>query len=286
MNTKQILYNALVSQLEAKKIDCERYNNEIYTPAFETLSENIKEWFTSRINTRFKKFEFTGEQITLNMLDDSWRGDVSVRMRGWGSDGRYMEMDWSGDSVSSNGNLSSIDRAMLIGEMATNFHLIENRFRTDWHPQYLKMIDEKNEYTKSYDDLKTALKSLENEIKQDTVESMKQIGFEIKSFKPYVQADYEYVNNKRKYYIKERLQNFSIQTGRSKYETTYATGFKVLSKKGNKYKVEIYRENNMRTYDILEKKFDDFIDKVAYWETHEADKNKNNANERLNKENN
>jgi hypothetical protein len=286
MNTKKVLYNALASQLEAKKADCERYNNEIHTPAFETLRESVKEWFISKINTKFEKFEFTGDQITLNTSGDNWRGDVNIRIRGWSSENRYTELDWNGDTINSKETLSLLDKAILIGEMATNFHLIENKFRINWYPQYLKITDEKNEYNKSYDELKTALKSLENEIRQDTIESMKQIGFEIKSFKPYVYTDYDYIDNERKFYIKERLKDIPVQISRSKYDKVYASGFKILSKKGNKYKVEIYRENNMRTYDILEKKFDDFVDKVAHWESYEADEKKNNANERLSKENN
>lgn len=285
MNTKQILHNALSSQLEAKKAEYEKYVDEVYTPAFEVLSESIKEWFTNKINAKFEKFEFTGDGITINSTNDSWRGDINIKMRGWSPDNRYIELDWSGDSISKN-NLMPIDRAILIGEVATNFHLIDNRFNTDWYPKYLAIAKDKDECYENYNELKSALNNLKNEIKQDAVESMKQIGFELKSFKPYFSIDFEFDDdNKRKYYLKERRKDISLQIGRSQYDITYIRGFKVIGKKGNKYKVEIYKDDNTRTYDVLEKKFDTFIDNVINWETCEADRHKDQANERLNREN-
>ena len=95
---------------------------------------------------------------------------------------------------------------------------------------------------------------------------MKQIGFEITSFKKVINCSYDNV-------LVEGQKSIQIQYGRSQYDTTYITGFKVLGKKGNKYNIEIYRESSpSRIYNILEKKFDNFIDQVCEWEHREADK--------------
>ena len=107
---------------------------------------------------------------------------------------------------------------------------------------------------------------------------MKEIGFEIKTFKPQYSLDWDYDkndNSKRIYNIKTDPHSIKIQYGRSQYDTCYISGFKVLSKKGNKYNVEVYRDGYPnRTYNVLEKKFESFIEDVASWEYKQADKRK------------
>ena len=53
-------------------------------------------------------------------------------------------------------------------------------------------------------------------------------------------------------------------------------GYKVLSKKGNKYKLEVYRDGTTapQIYDVLEKKFESFVNDVANWEFEAADRRK------------
>lgn len=276
MNTKQILYNALTSQLEVKKSETEKYHNEVYTPSYETLGESIKEWFTSKINAKFEKFEFTGDKITLNVdQNSSWR-NIDVVMRGWDPKNISVELDWNGESAKST-EPSTIDKGILIGALATNFHLIENIYKNDWFPAYQNIVNAKKEYLKDYENLDKALKNLNNEIWTDSVESMKQIGFTIKSFKPDVSLDWEYGNNSERIYkIKTHNKAFNLQHGRSMYDTTYINGFKVLGKKGNKYSVEVYKDGcSTITYDnILEKKMDTFIFNVNNWENRDADVNK------------
>jgi hypothetical protein len=111
---------------------------------------------------------------------------------------------------------------------------------------------------------------------------MKQIGFEIKSFKPNTSLDWEYGDNsERTYKIKTCNKIFSLQYGRSQYDTTYVNGYKILGKKGNKYNVEVYKEgDSVRNYNVLEKKMEDFISKVNSWENREADETKEKVEKR------
>jgi hypothetical protein len=183
-----------------------------------------------------------------------------------------VELDWSGESAKSNES-PSIDNGILIGELATNFYLVENRFKTDWYPTYQEIVDAKSESHKSYNELNSALRNLKIEIKNDAEEAMKQIGFEIKKFKDDTHLDWGYKdNNERNYIIVTNSKTIQLQYGRSQYETTYVNGFKVLGKKGNKYKVEVCKEGSPdRTFDVLEKKFEAFIEEVSRWENEEAD---------------
>jgi C-terminal processing protease CtpA/Prc len=135
-----------------------------------------------------------------------------------------------------------------------------------------------------YRDLKSALDTLQNEIRNDATEAMKKIGFEIKKYKPEYNLDWEYNDSgsERTYKINTNDRKIRVQYGRSQYDTLYTTGFKVLGKKGNKYSVEIYRESNeTRTYNILEKKFESFVEEVTRWENQLADENKIKIEERF-----
>ena len=105
---------------------------------------------------------------------------------------------------------------------------------------------------------------------------MKQIGFCINSFKKALNCSY---NNE----LVESYKNIKLQYGRSQYDTTYVIGFKVLGKKGNKYNIEVYREgSSSRTFDVLEKKFHNFIDDVIEWENGQADKHNEHSTKRYN----
>lgn len=281
MNTKQILYNALQVQLEAKKAECETYDEEIYKPAFQQLGDDVKTWFTSNIQTEFNDFSFNGDNITLDNENERWR-EISFKMRGWSSENSYVEFDWSSGNVSRKNKLA-IQKAKLIGELASKFDMIDDQYRNNWYPAYKELNKNQNDVWETHNALKLALNNLRNEIRIDSVEAMKQIGFEIKSFKPYYSIDWGYANDERVYKIKTDTHKIKIQHGRSQYDTSYVKGFKVLGKKGNKYEVDIYLEgDNRRTYNVLEKKMDDFINNVVEWESTQADSRKKDIEERYN----
>lgn len=284
MNTKQILYDVLQVQLEAKKAECETYDKEIYEPAFKQLGDDVKTWFKANIQTEFNDFNFNGDSITLDNENERWK-EVSFKMRGWSSESSYVEFDWSGGNVSRKNKLA-IHKAKLIGELASKFNMIDDQYRNNWYPAYKELNKKQNDVWETHNALKLALNNLRNEIRTDNIEAMKQIGFEIKSFKPHYSLDWDYNNNntnERVYRIKTETHKIKIQHGRSQWDTSYIRGFKVLGKKGNKYEVDVYLEgDNRRTYQILEKKMDDFISNVDSWENIQADSRKKDIEERYN----
>ena len=105
---------------------------------------------------------------------------------------------------------------------------------------------------------------------------MKEIGFEIKSFKSDVTLNWDYKGSEKTYFVDTRKHSERLQFGRSQYDTIMVNGYKVLGKKGNKYKLEVYRDgaNAPQIYEVLEKKFEMFVDNVNQWETNLADNRK------------
>ena len=284
MNTKQILYNALASQLETKKIEAEKYSTEVYDKVSNELKLDVLNYFTDKVKG-FNTFNFTGKSIRLE-LSSSWYDKVDINVvTGWNEEAkstREIKMEWNSGNLSNKNDDKGFSYLKLISDVHTKFDEIVDKYSNEWYPTYLKNEKDNNDAWKEYNDLKNALDNLKNEIKNDSTDAMKVAGFTIKKFKERYSCDWDYVDDKRVYRVATSEQSIKLQTGRSMYDTSYVTGFKVLGKKGNKYNVEVYRDGYPnRTYDVLEKKFESFVQEVSDWENVKADKYKEEAEQRV-----
>jgi hypothetical protein len=277
MNTKQVLYNALTAQLEVKKLEAEKYTTEVYDINLSNLKEEVLNYFTDKVKN-FGTFSFNGSSILLE-IGSSWYDRVEIKMdRYWSDDTkttRDVKMEWNSGNVNSKNNEDrGHDYLNLIHAVYTNFEEITDKYSNNWYLVYLNIEKELNKAWEEHNSLKQALDKLSFEIKQDSADAMKKIGFEVKKFKDDIHLDWNYKDDDgRVYNILTRSKSIQMQYGRSQYDTTYVHGFKVLGKKGNKYNVEVYREGSpTRTYDVLEKKFHSFIEDASRWEHEEADK--------------
>jgi hypothetical protein len=274
MNTKQVLYNAIASQLETKKIEAEKYSAEVYDTALANLKNEVLNYFTDKVKN-FKTLNFTGSSIRLEM-GDSWYDKVEILVsNSWDDNAkaiRDIKMEWNSGNIS-NKNNKGYDYLNLIQAVYTNFKEITDNYLNNWYPTYKDIEKNNNDAWKEHNDLKQALDNLSREIKQDSADAMKKIGFEVKKFKDEYYLDWNYKDSERVYTIITSSKSIKLQHGRSQYDTTYVEGFKVLGKKGNKYSVEVYREGTPnRTYEVLEKKFESFIEDASRWEYEEANR--------------
>ena len=275
MNTKQILYNALKSQLDTKKAECDKYDEEVNKVAHEQLVNKVSDWF--KTNTEISSTAvFTGERLEFEYGSWSRRIDVTVRSNWDGSNTRYTELNWNSGTYKT----SEIDSVHLrylkdLSFIANILPAIETQL-LDWRKEYKQIESNRAQFCTEYIELKRALDNLNTEINRDTKEAMKEIGFEIKSFKPDVTLNWDYKSSEKTYFIDTRKHNERLQFGRSQYDTIMINGYKVLGKKGNKYKLEVYREgaSTPQIYDVLEKKFESFVCDVSNWETNLADSRK------------
>jgi hypothetical protein len=275
MNTKQILYNALKSQLDAKKADCDKYDEEVVTVAHNQLVDKVSDWF--KTNTEMTSTAvFTGERIEFEY--DSWnrRIDICIRNNWDGSGARYVELNWnSGSYKTSDPNSVYLKYLKDLSIVASILDVVEPQL-FEWRKEYKQIESDRAKYCTEYNDLNKALNNLSVEISKDTREAMKEIGFEIKSFKPDVTLNWDYKSSTKEYFIDTRKHSERLQYGRSQYDTMSVYGYKVLGKKGNKYKLEVYRDGSStaQIYDVLEKKFECFVADVAHWEFEAADRRK------------
>jgi len=278
MNTKQILYNALKSQLDVKKADCDKYDEEVVTIAHNQLVDKVSNWF--KTNTEMTSTAiFSGEKIEFEYGSWNRRIDVHVRSNWDGSNTKYTELNWNSGTYKT----SEIDSVYLrylkdLSIVANILPVIETQL-LGWRKEYKQIESDRAQFCTEYIELKRALDNLNTEINRDTKEAMKEIGFEIKSFKSDVTLNWDYKDYSKTYFIDTRKHSERLQFGRSQYDTIMVNGYKVLSKKGNKYKLEVYRDgaNAPQIYEVLEKKFESFVCEVSNWENHAADARKAKA---------
>ena len=271
MNTKQILYNALKVQLDAKKAEGEKYDNEVYTPAINALKSVVNEWLHQNIDVTANEIVFHGGSIEF-IYGDGWGKKIEFKIKTkWDDKTPHGELSWrSGDYTKSQVDYRNYLHDLSV--LSSNFDLLETKL-LEWKSENTAIEKTANTFHNDYNELNNALNKLSAEINNDIKESMKQLGFEVKKFKQITQLDWNYKDSEKEYEIVKRDKGIELQYGRSHYDTTWVNGFKVLGKKGNKYKVEVYKEGAsiVHQYDVLEKKFEMFIDNVHHWENDQAD---------------
>jgi len=289
MNTKQVLYNALKSQLDIKEQEYKLFYETVTTPAIEEVNNEIKQFFNTLTPIDNTNIEIGSSRITIRANEnDGWYRNIELVLQSsYKNDNKHVDINWNSGTFNLGDKSPNKIFIKLISVCADNLKTIEDKWINDWY-QKRRQID-KNDDAKNreFTDLQSALNNLRHEIIGDVKESMKQIGFEIKKFKNVYDLDWDYDKDengsatKRIYKINTTAKSIKLQIGRSMYDTTWISGFKVLSKKGNKYKIEAYRENydGVYNYEVLEKKFDSFIDEVSDWENNKADKRKNETEE-------
>jgi hypothetical protein len=281
MNTKQVLYNALQVQLDTKKQAHEIYRETVTQPASHELITNIRTFITAfapiddsmelELSNRTLRIKTDNERYSSNIeliLNTTWQGDKA---------GYWVDLEWGGGKHNLTGN-NKLNHINILHSLVNNLEPISDKFINEWRYEWNKIWDADSAVQKEHTDLENALRTLASEIQSDHADAMKEIGFEIKTFKPQYSLDWNYDknnNDKRVYNIKTEPHLIKMQYGRSQYDTTWIQGFKVLGKKGNKYNVEVYRDGfPTKTYDVLEKKFESFIEDATSWEYKQADKRK------------
>jgi hypothetical protein len=292
MNTKQVLYNVLKSQLDIKEQEYKLFHKTVTTPAIEEVNNEIKQFFNILTPINNINIEIESSRITIcDNKKNSWYKDIELILQSsYKSDVKHVDINWN------NGTFNLIDKIQnkvvinLISVYANNLKAIEDKWINDWYERRRQIDKNDDDKNREFTNLQSALNNLKYEIIGDAKESMKQIGFEIKKFKDVYGLDWDYDKDENRsvtkciYKINITAKSIKLQIGRSQYDTKWISGFKVLSKKGNKYKIEAYREDydGVYNYEVLEKKFDSFIDEVYEWENNKADKKKNETEESYN----
>jgi len=272
MNTKQVLYNALFEQLEIKRKEVEKYDLNIQTPALNQLSSKIEEWFQSNMKNKFHGFKYENSIIYFFCDNSHDWNTTKIKIDYFFDDNRErlctIKLDTPRFDINFNdkNDLKHLEHIQFNGELVEKIKVVKDKILNEWNKEYNNIKADFDKIRTDHKQLENALSTLKWEIKNEVMGKMKEIGFEIKSFKPWVSYD------SRLNCLIDSDHIINLQVGRSRYDNVSTKGFKVLDKKGNKYKIEVINNyNNIREYNVLEKKFDNFIHNVYEWENEGAE---------------
>lgn len=283
MNTKQVLYNALKGQLDAKEKAYTTFQETITNPAHEQLANKTKQFISTFANIDGWVFSLSEYKIMFRG-DNHYSNEIHFELNNrWDKSKQWVSLEWNSGEFDLKEKTNKLNYIDLVHTLAHNLHYVERKWIDEWFIEYTNIEEKDNVVKKEWTNLRDALQKLEVEINNDFANEMKQSGFELKKFKSDYRLDWDYDDkHNRVYKIDVSGHLIKLQYGRSQYESTWIQGFKVLGRKGNKYNVEVYRkETPPKTFNVLEKKFDAFIEQVADWENKQADKRKADAEKRF-----
>ena len=281
MNTKEVMLNVIQSQLEIKENEFKQFHENTTQPEFEKLNEYIRQWFNNELNVNVDKIEFSGRSLS---FDEDNNIELIIN-KYWNTEEKdyTIELKWNSGRRNKDSIEAISNNFKILYAISSKFDLVQFYYINDWYKRYLEINDNDSKARIEMDQLRDAVSKLKTEIFNDKLELMRTNGFELRRFKPRYLAESHYDENNNRYYVMgERDQSFSLQYGRSQYDTIYVNGFKVLNKKGNKYNIEVYRDGMInKTCNVLEKKFDSFIYNVSDWEENGSKKSYYNAEQQV-----
>ncbi len=271
MNTKQVLYDALYSQLETKEKEYNDYYTSVTIPKVKEANNIIREYFKNNI---FGEYELGMNDEYLNLAGD-FVIKIDERIIYFNARGFYNKNNQREESleIKSDSILLSKEKnekvyLNIMFDISHKFDEIENLIINNYKIALKRIYSENKIQEDIFTNFKNAVNNLKNEIENDKYNAMRTIGFELKRFKP--RYDTCRKEDSNEYEIKEYDKSITLKTGRSKYyDTVGVYGFKIKGKKNNKWVIEVDKSTDgsiIRDYEITELKFNDFISSVYHWE--------------------
>ena len=126
MNTKQVLYNALKSQLDAKKAEGEKYDSEVYTPAINALKSVVSEWLHQNIDVTANEIIFHGGSVEF-IYGDGWGKKIELKAKtNWDNKTPHVELSWRSGEYS-NSHIDYRNYLHDLSLLASSFDLLETK---------------------------------------------------------------------------------------------------------------------------------------------------------------
>jgi hypothetical protein len=274
MKNNQVMLEALEAQLLVKQNEVSEYTKNVYSVKVQELEDSILSWFKKNVHQSILKATASRHEVTLKTNKDTWSNRLEFSIvEHWKKDPEF-QFRWS--SGNTNDSID-IEYGITIGGICSKIDTIKDLVMNTWIPSYKDAYDSLMELQEPVNSLNSSIYSLKQEIMEDQKASFMKPGFslKLKSYKSIEWVDVAGDEDKSERALLDQPGSAKLQTGRSKYEYVYVTEFTVNKKVGYKYDVTISTETSdkTKTYQVTEKQFGEFIDKVIQWENVSADKN-------------
>lgn len=281
MSNKQVMLEALEAQMLVKQNEVSEYTNNVFSVKVQELEDSILTWFKENVHQGILKATASQHEVSLKTNKETWsnRLDLSI-IQHWKKDPMFT-FRWSSGNTD---DPIDVEYGIMIGGICSKIETIKDLVMNTWTTSYKDAYDGLMELQEPLNNLNSSIRSLKEEMLEDQKASFMKPGFSLK-LKSY--KSIEWANsgdgdlNER--VLVDQPGSIKLQTGRSKYDYAYVTEFTVNKKVGYKYHVTVSNgtSDRVRTFQVTEKQFGEFLDGVINWENVKADKDSERNIERF-----
>jgi len=288
---KEIILQALASQLKTVRELAIAHEKTIYEPAVEALRIKIVKYFEECDITDVNKVALTSDCIIIYPNgNEGYSNRITLTYRSnYKGENAYVELDtYRADMKSNEDNTDSIFYYNVVGNVVKCFHNISKTYITKWQPALSKLNAAKEEQYDEIWQLEREYRNCEQEIITLEKEKFNSIGVTCK-LKDYVSLDYTYENGEHTANKKVAPHSIRAQYGRSKWDYVYISGFTVLNFPKSKHSKVVLEyissdTDKKRTIELNKSRYAEFINEVYNWQTSRAEEREQDVNERIARE--
>ena len=293
MNTLQTTLAALEAQLESQKQVLIDYEVSTYDNQMLTLTQKIRNWLTeyTGIDNHIK---FCGDNLQIP-LSEQYRDriDIYFRMpyhiRNSEDVVGELELGWYGSNCKASDN-EKVEYLMLLGKIASKMKLIESEYQA-WYNEYKVYKRDLQVYYSAMYTTESAIRDTKQLITKAGIEEYKKVGFKcVLTQIADCTRNYDIKEGEiGDYKIKQSVKSIKLQYGYGRFDYMWVESFEIVKQLGRGkllFKCNTDTSDTSQAVSGIEltpKFYTEFINEVYNWQTIQAQKSAEKAQERYEK---
>jgi hypothetical protein len=267
---KQITLDALASQFAIKQNELNQYESAVYEPAITSLTNEIREWFKSTLDIIPFNLTYSNDMgVELTPVNSDWPSKINIRKKY----SYYRDEVKNPYEIYYSAQHSTVDHnnvvyLTMLGKIASNIELIIDSMDNMWVEAYRNIVKPYKEMNNELYKIEQEVNRVKQEIHTTNREGYKAIGFEHTISSQLICEITDYSTGK--YELTSKPKQFSLTTGRSRWDYVSVVEYKVIGKgKYNKIQLQVktHPNHDWTNIEVKQDYFDDFIADVYEWET-------------------
>jgi len=292
MNTLQTTLAALEAQFESQKQALIDYEVSTYDNQMLSLTQKIRSWLTEYTGID-NNIKFIGDNLQI-LLSEQYRDRIDIYFRipyARNSEDVVgeLELGWYGSNCKASDN-EKIEYLMLLGKIASKMKLIESEYQA-WYDEYRVYRRDLQVHYSAMFTTESAIRDTKQLITKAGIEEYKKVGFKC-VLTPITDCTRNYDIKDGElgdYKIKQSVKSIKLQYGYGRFDYMFVESFEIVKQLGRGkllFKCNIDTNSTSQPVSAIEltpKFYTEFINEVYNWQTIEAQKSAEKAQERYEK---
>jgi len=279
----QVILSALQSQLTAKEAELELQKTSIVEPALKAITEEVLQSLRVDVSPLIPNISIDHSRLEIMRNNgERWSSMTVYLERNWRSDDKatHVKINWYGSSATLE-DQNTLNDVQIFGAVASKLQWIQHEFINNWSPKIAQVANTTSDLETSIYELRRNVTSVENQIREEGINSYKKEGFSCE-LTPTLNIARDWDTEGHPYVLVSSVPNIKLSTGRSRWDYVCAKSFKVL--KTNKYKTTLeitQSDDRVVERTVSAKSFDEFIYEVYEWQTKRSKEHNDKITERF-----